>query len=123
MSTQATMAAILQRFFTERLMAQRQVSPHTMASYRDSFRLLLVFAQHHRRKCPCDLDLQDLDAELISAFLKSLESSVTAVHAHAMRGSQPFDRSFAMPRSRNRPSRSISSVCLRFPTSDKRGRW
>jgi integrase/recombinase XerD len=73
MNTPATLPAILQRFFTERLMTQRQVSPHTMASYRDTFRLLLPFAQRQRHKRPSDLDLADLDAELISAFLKSIE--------------------------------------------------
>jgi integrase/recombinase XerD len=73
MNTAATLPAILQRFFTERLMTQRQVSSHTMASYRDTFRLLLPFAQHQRHKCPSDLDLADLDADLIGAFLTSLE--------------------------------------------------
>jgi integrase/recombinase XerD len=73
MNTAATLPAILQRFFTERLMTQRQVSPHTMASYRDTFRLLLPFAQRQRHKRPSDLDLADLDADLISAFLTNLE--------------------------------------------------
>ena len=73
MNTAATLPAILQRFFTERLMTQRQVSAHTMASYRDTFRLLLPFAQRQRHKRPSDLNLADLDADLISAFLKSLE--------------------------------------------------
>lgn len=63
----------LQSFFTERLMTQRQVSPHTMASYRDTFRLLLRFAQGERHKCPSALDLADLDADLISRFLTCLE--------------------------------------------------
>ena len=73
MNTAHTLPALLQRFFTERLMTQRQVSAHTMASYRDTFRLLLSFAQAHRHKCPSDLDLADLDAVLIGGFLTSLE--------------------------------------------------
>lgn len=73
MNTRATLPAILQRFFTERLMTQRQVSSHTMASYRDTFRLLLPFAQRQRHKRPSDLDLADLDADLIGAFLANLE--------------------------------------------------
>jgi len=73
MNTAPTLPPILQRFFTERLMTQRQVSPHTMASYRDTFRLLLPFAQRQRHKEPSHLDLSDLDADLIAAFLKSLE--------------------------------------------------
>ena len=73
MNAVPTLPAILQRFFTERLMTQRRVSAHTMASYRDTFRLLLRFAQSHRSKRPSELDLVDLDAALISAFLTSLE--------------------------------------------------
>ncbi len=73
MNAVPTLPAMLQRFFTERLMMQRQVSAHTMASYRDTFRLLLRFAQSQRHKRPSDLDLADLDATLISAFLTSLE--------------------------------------------------
>lgn len=73
MNTVGSLPAVLQRFFTERLMTQRQVSPHTMSSYRDAFRLLLAFAQHKRHKQPSDLDLADLNADLITAFLKSLE--------------------------------------------------
>ena len=73
MNAVPTLASILQRFFTERLMTQRQVSAHTMASYRDTFRLLLRFAQSYRHKRPSELDLVDLDAALISAFLTSLE--------------------------------------------------
>lgn len=68
-----TLPALLQGFFTERLLTQRQVSAHTVASYRDTFRLLLCFAQRERHKRPSDLDLADLDAELISGFLASLE--------------------------------------------------
>ena len=73
MNTVPTLPAILQRFFTERLMTQRHVSAHTMASYRDTFRLLLSFAQGLRNKRPSDLDLADLDAALIGAFLTSIE--------------------------------------------------
>ena len=73
MNTVPSLPGLLQRFFTERLMTQRQVSTHTMASYRDSFRLLLRFAQRERHKCPSALDLADLDADLIGRFLTDLE--------------------------------------------------
>jgi site-specific recombinase XerD len=66
--------AILQQFFLERLMEQRNVSPQTVAAYRDSFRLLLQFAQDHLGKTPERLALIDLDAPLILAFLNHLES-------------------------------------------------
>ena len=48
----ANLPALLQSFFTTRLMTQRKVSPHTIASYRDTFRLLLQFAQKRLRKAP-----------------------------------------------------------------------
>jgi integrase/recombinase XerD len=69
----SSLAPILEAFFTERLLTQRQVSPHTVASYRDTFRLLLAFTQQRTGKAPCRLDLADLDAPLIGAFLDHLE--------------------------------------------------
>ena len=66
------LAPTLQAFFTERLIAQRQVSGHTVAAYRDTFRLLLGFAQERTGTAPCDLSLDDLDAGLIGAFLEHL---------------------------------------------------
>jgi len=67
------LAGLLQRFFTERLQHQRAASPHTIAAYRDTFRLLLGFAQQRLRKLPSVLTLAELDAPLITAFLASLE--------------------------------------------------
>jgi hypothetical protein len=58
----ASLPALLQSFFTIRLMTQRKVSPHTIASYRDTFRLLLQFAQKRLRKAPSQLALHNLDA-------------------------------------------------------------
>jgi integrase/recombinase XerD len=55
-------------------MSQRKASPHTIASYRDTFRLLLQFAQKRLRKAPSQLALDDLDAAFIGAFLDSLEN-------------------------------------------------
>lgn len=68
-----TFAALVQRFFTQRLMQQRQASQHTIASYRDTFRLLLRFVQGRLRKAPSALMLEDIDAALILAFLDDLE--------------------------------------------------
>jgi integrase/recombinase XerD len=69
----SNLPGLLQSFFTVRLMAQRKVSPHTIASYRDTFRLLLQFAQKRLSKAPSQLGLADLDASLIDAFLADLE--------------------------------------------------
>ncbi|MGC9969863.1 MAG: site-specific integrase [Bryobacteraceae bacterium] len=70
----STFPALLQRFFTERLLSQLQASPHTVASYRDTFRLLLGYAERRIRKRPSDLTLADLDSSLITSFLADLES-------------------------------------------------
>jgi integrase/recombinase XerD len=64
---------LLQTFFTDRLMKQRRASQHTIASYRDSFRLLLKFAQQRLRKSPSAIAIDDLDARLVCAFLEHLE--------------------------------------------------
>lgn len=57
-----SLAPLLEAFFTERLQKQKRVSPETIASYRDAFRLLLVFAQNRLGKEPSELLLTDLDA-------------------------------------------------------------
>ena len=67
------LAPTLQAFFTERLITQRNCSPQTIAAYRDTFRLLLRFAQQQTGKQPFQLDINDLDAPLIGAFLNHLE--------------------------------------------------
>ena len=67
------LAPTLQAFFTERLITQRDSSPQTVAAYRDTFRLLLSFARERIGKQPCELDVDDLDAPLIGAFLTHLE--------------------------------------------------
>jgi len=67
------LAPALQAYFTERLITQRSSSPETIAAYRHAFRLLLRFAQERTGKQPFELDLDDLDAPLIGAFLKHLE--------------------------------------------------
>ena len=67
------LAPTLQAFFTDRLTRQRQASSHTIAAYRDTWRMLLSFAARHAGKQPTQLDLGDLDAPLIGAFLDHLE--------------------------------------------------
>jgi integrase/recombinase XerD len=66
-------APLLQAFFTDRLIGQRRASEHTITGYRDTFRLLLAFAATQTDKKPCALDIADLDAPLIGAFLDYLE--------------------------------------------------
>ncbi len=70
----SALAPLLEAFFTERLIGQRQVSHHTVAAYRDAFCLLLRFAQRRIGRAPHQLQLDDLDANLIGAFLNHLEA-------------------------------------------------
>ena len=69
------LAPLLQGFFTDRLSRQQQASPHTVAAYRDTLRLLLAFAATATGKQPVELDLADLDAALVGAFLQHLETA------------------------------------------------
>lgn len=69
------LAPTLQAFFVSRLGRQRDASPHTVDSYRHAFRLLLAYAEERTGKRPCELDLGDLDALLVSGFLDHLEQA------------------------------------------------
>ena len=71
--TPSRLPEFLQRFFAERLCAQLGASPHTIASYRDTFRLFLVFAAARLGRPPSRLRLDELDVPLIGAFLDHLE--------------------------------------------------
>jgi len=73
MKNHPSFPALLEGFFTDRLVRQRQASPHTVASYRDTFCLLLRFAQKELGKAPSDLTLEELDAPFLTAFLEHLE--------------------------------------------------
>jgi site-specific recombinase XerD len=64
---------LLERWFTIRLINQKRVSHNTIYSYRDTFRLLLVFAKKQLGKAPSTLTLEEINAELVSAFLNDLE--------------------------------------------------
>ena len=65
----------LQRFFTERLVSQLQASAHTVASYRDTFRLLLTYASERLGRMPTDLQVADIDAQLVGHFLSFVETT------------------------------------------------
>ena len=69
-----SLAPTLQAFFTDRL-AQRQASPHTISAYRDTLRLLIVFASEQTHTQPWQLDIAELDAPLVSAFLDHLQQT------------------------------------------------
>jgi integrase/recombinase XerD len=74
LSKPSEFSGLVQRFFIERLVQQKNASPRTVAAYRDTFRLLFDYAQQQRRKSPAILTLKELDTELILGFLDHLES-------------------------------------------------
>jgi len=73
MTISISLAALLERFFTERLMQQRQASPHTISSYSETFRQFLTFTEQRLHKAPSRLNFQEIDTPLIMAFLDHLE--------------------------------------------------
>jgi site-specific recombinase XerD len=73
MSAPVSLPALLESFFTQRLMQQRQASPHTISSYRDTFRQFLKFTEQRFHKAPSLLTFQEINAPLIVAFLDHLE--------------------------------------------------
>jgi site-specific recombinase XerD len=73
MTTLPSFPALLERFFTQRLMQQRRASSHTISSYRDTFRHFLKFAEERLHKPPSRLNFEEIDAPLVVAFLDNLE--------------------------------------------------
>ena len=73
MKTAATFSELLQAYFTERLMQQRNASPLTIANYRDTFRLLIAFAHRRLKRLPTALTIHALDAPFVCRFLDYLE--------------------------------------------------
>ena len=69
----ACLPAHVQCFFADWLIAQREASPHTVASYRDTFRLLLAYASRQLARQPTDLSVTDIDADLVAGFLAFVE--------------------------------------------------
>jgi integrase/recombinase XerD len=69
----SALAPLLQAFFTDRLIRQLHASDHTIAAYRDTWRLLLGYATDRTGRAPSRLDIADLDVETITGFLDHLE--------------------------------------------------
>ena len=70
-----TLSALVQKFFTDKLYTQMEASPHTITSYRDTFRLLLKFTGEKMGKAPTRLSVNDLDTEMIGLFLDDIETT------------------------------------------------
>jgi integrase/recombinase XerD len=111
--------ALLQGFFSGRLIEQRDVSPKTVASYRDTFRLLLRYIEREGRGCPSDLTLESLDAHLVVDFLNHLEhergNSIRTRNARlaAIRSFFQY-AAFEAPQSLNAINRVLSIPMKRF---------
>jgi integrase/recombinase XerD len=73
--TAAALPALIQRFFTDRLCVQIEASRHTVAGYRDTFRLLLRYASARHGKPPVKLTIEDIDADLVADFLAHTETA------------------------------------------------
>ena len=73
MTSPASFAPLVERYFGQRLITQKQASPHTIASYRDTFRLFLQFTRKRTGKAPSDLAFSDIEVDLIETFLTDLE--------------------------------------------------
>ena len=71
----AALPALIQRFFTDRLCVQMEASGHTVAGYRDTFRLLLRYASARHGKPPVKLTIEDIDADLVADFLVHTETA------------------------------------------------
>lgn len=85
MTSTLDLAPLLERFFTQRLMQQRQASPHTISSYRDTFRRFLKFVQQRLRTAPSRLTFEKIDAPLIVAFLDDLEQHGLSIRSRNLR--------------------------------------
>jgi integrase/recombinase XerD len=68
------LAPMLQAFFVQRLIRERNASPNTIAAYRDTIKLLVGFAATRTQREPAQLDIADLDADAVAAFLDQLQS-------------------------------------------------
>ena len=124
MTPTCNVPTLIERYFVERLMRQRNVSTNTIASYRDTFRLLFTYAQMRLRKPPSALALDDLDAPFIGAFLADLETRRGAsVKTRNLR--LTAIRSFFRFVSFEEPAHAPSfSACLRSRASATTGgRW
>ncbi len=119
MKPPVSLAPWLERFFTERLMQQRRVSPHTISSYRDTFRQFLKFAHRQYHRPPSRLTIEQIDAPLVADFLNELEKErgisvrsrnlrLTAIHSFFVY------LSFELPTHAEQIQRVLAIPCKRF---------
>ena len=117
MSSTRTFPGLLEAFFVDRLMRQRKVSSHTVASYRDTFRLLLSYAQRTLDRAPSDLTLTDLDTPFIGASSITLNKSATIPRAAGTFALQLSTPSSDTSHCTLRSTALWRNVCSRCPVS------
>ena len=106
-----TLAPTLEAYFTDRLLCQQRVSPNTVASYRDAFRLLLAFVEKNTGTPPSKLALTQLDAPTIGAFLEHLEHE--RHNTRRTRNMSPRRDPLVLPVLRAAPPRALRADCPR----------
>ena len=84
------LSILLEKFFTDYLISQRQASEHTISSYRDTFCLFLKFIQKYLKKEPSTIKIENITVDLIKEFLKDLEKNRILVLEVEIKDSQPF---------------------------------
>src|SRR6266436_6119447 len=116
-----SLAPLLQSFFTQRLMLQRQASAHTISSYRDTFRQFLKFIEGRLHKPPSRLSFEEIDAPLVVTFLDSLEKQGLSVRSRNLR--LTAIHSFFRYTAFEAPTLHRSSAYWPSPASVSRGLW
>ncbi|RWH95492.1 site-specific integrase [Mesorhizobium sp.] len=122
MSEHLLLAPLLESYFRRRLTKQRNATPATVASYRDALRMLILFAAARLRKKPTALALEDLDRDLVLAFLDELEekrNNCVATCNARLAAIRSFSTT-SLPPTR-RPSAS-PNACCRFPLNGRTSR-
>jgi site-specific recombinase XerD len=125
--TAISLAPLLERFFAQRLMQERRASPHTIGSYRDTFRLFLKFTQQRRHKPPSALAFDEIDAALVVAFLDHLEKQrgvsvrsrnlrLSAIHSFFRYVALELPTHSAIQRVLAIPSKRFTGTLVRFLT-------
>ena len=90
-------SVLLQKFFSDYLISQRQASGHTISSYRDTFCLFLKFTQKYLKKEPSKIKIENITVDLIKEFLKDLEKTEILALEVEIKDSRPFTLVSDMP--------------------------
>ena len=119
----STLAPLLQGFFTDRLIRQRQASPHTIIGYRDTWRLLVTFAAARAGTTPLQLSLADLDATTIGAFLDYLATVRHNTASTPTADWPPYTRCSATRHRARQKTPPSYSGCSPSRTGEPTGPW